>query len=47
MNRKIRRFWREWGLTLEECIGLLGAFALVAGIVAMPILLDLIGALFF
>lgn len=47
MKRKIRRFWREWGLSKDDALGLLGACMLLLFIMEMPILVNLIGALLF
>ena len=53
MKRKIKRkiklfkrFWREWGLSKDEAVDLLGAIAFIAFIIEMPILAEIIAILF-
>ena len=47
MKRKLRRFWREWGVSLEDAAIILSAVMMIGFMVGMPILAELIGALFF
>lgn len=43
-KRKIKRFWREWGITLCDGIYLLEAILLIVGVLCMPIIAEFIAA---
>lgn len=45
--KQFKRFWREWGVTKEEAVDFLGAIALIAFIIEMPVIAELIAVLFF
>ena len=42
MKRKLKRFWREWGITLEELKGILSALTLFGSLYIMYIAMWLI-----